>query len=1167
VPYSLTIDGYTFANPPEDYRKVARLANSPQTAFNKRATEFYQSDSQDLQYRAEGTLALDPALGGTDDLAELEELQELAIRGGEVEVEFDPFFSGKCVIEDDPFRQSAGESTYSFTFTVNSESTDNSAYPAHSTPETGNTFEYGHIDLGYDPTAVQQNYERQTETVKRLQGIARSVDIEGLIPTVTVSGMIDGGGQAELWETARKNRLAYLSAEFQNGWALVDSLSIRNAPEAPDYLTGLFQYDLDLLVVMDPGSGIGEASKYVDRDVQASNTYVSNCDDDGIYERLGTDSDEYPFALDYRVSGGTGKLAGEYIEWQEDFGTLDQNATNYLWADDPDADGYGTVETGTNGFPADTVHLYEVDTGESSVNDIRDQRSCLTGTRLSYDDLGDLNFIDELAVDDRLAYERLLAVSDQVSVTDPGFLPALGIATLTDTVPRIDVSESYLGRRSFRDSPTLVDGGSASGGVGGPTVSDETQFWKKALDWNRAVSETFVFHPNAVLVNPARTDGFEDGDLDEWTNLAGKATADGSTSFNGAYSFYSGTYDGGGAPDVIGEWIPEQYSDGVQPTEISFYWKEAVESYGAGVRIYNSNGDEEFGFATDNPEWNLSDGTVSAGSLRRVQDNSGTYDIWVYVRFYNFDWANQTFDVEIIDQSGTYPDYRESGIPMRNGVDIESIQFWAQNGTSWGSAGNVVQWLDDVSIQGDSSLTTETKSFTEPTTPDLAGLEYALNGDSITLTVIGSPGTASEETHTVPLDGATSYAITWSQDHEEFRVKITMSGTDPTLDVITLVGETGGSGGSQSVAWASAFDWDYHTSEATIDHPNDRLFLGIEADDFDSYSTGSTPPSPWNVVDSNGIVTGSRGYSDGKSWEFSANPSYTSGGVVTMAYSEGFTAKQYDEFTYLYWETTTNSGTAVRVLDSSGRELATTGTNNPEVVSNDGSNWLELLSFESIDPDYESWRRFTLTFDWDAKTFDIAWEDLTGNTEDVTAEGLGFYNANASDIARVEVNKDDRDGFAVSENTDIWFDDVAGLAPSTGELTTEFNYVSEPILPGQIELKDLVYSLNGGGIDVYVESDTDGDGVVDETSDPVTLDGATLYDVTGLSSESDRFRLRFEFTSSGTSPELDSVTLAGTAGSGDPDQNPETTWEIRGARYDTRGNEYEGGGVVSRYGG
>ena len=809
MPYSLTVDGYTFANPPEEYRKSARLANSPQTAFNKRSTNFYQSDSQELQYRADGTLALDPALGGTDDLAELEKLQEIAIQGGEVEVAFDPFFSGKCVIEDDPFRQSGGESTYQFTFTVNTDSTDDSTYPSHSSPETGNTFEFGHLDLGYDPREVQQNYERQTETVQRLQGIARSVDIEGLIPTVTVSGMIDGGGQAELWEIARKNRLGYLSAEFQNGWALVDSVSIRNSPAAPDYLTGLFQYDLDLLVVMDPGSGIGEASKYVDRGVQDSNTYVSNCDDDGVYERLGTDSDDYPFALDYRVSGGTGKLTGTYIEWAESFGTLDQNATNYLYAEDPDTDGYGQVNVGTSGFPADTVHLYEVDTGTSSVDAIRDQRSCLTGTRLSYDDLGDLNFIDTLSITDELSSERLSTFSDQVTISDPT-LPWLGITAFTETLA-VDDPVTLRGISSFADTAAVLDGGSASA----TSTSQRTLTWDTASDWNAASDESGTVHdsfgalPGGDVIQlgyPNRDIG--DSSLEAYwplddsagpiTDVTGNGhdlTRDGGTLQKtgvlntDSIGFSSDVLDGGDDPDLEGTpftmvaWCKPDAS--MQSNQGGWgKWNRAVSGNEGQylVRSEDANGQWHADFHDGSTIHSIEGGSVDAA-------------VWQMI---TLTWDGSTVRLY---KNDTETDSASTGSSMNNESSAFRLGEYDSGGYYEGDLGPVqfyTRALDASEITTlyqdpqNGSLTTATKSYSDPTQPDLENLAYDLQGESIEVDVVGSPGTVSEETHTVTLDGATAYAVSWTDSHTDFRIEVQPSTStitvSPTFTAAALVG-------------------------------------------------------------------------------------------------------------------------------------------------------------------------------------------------------------------------------------------------------------------------------------------------------------------------------------------------------------------------------------------
>jgi len=91
-----------------------------------------------------------------------------------------------------------------------------------------------------------------------------------------------------------------------------------------------------------------------------------------------------------------------------------------------------------------------------------------------------------------------------------------------------------------------------------------------------------------------------------------------------------------------------------------------------------------------------------------------------------------------------------------------------------------LQTLYDV-VDAESSITSGTKAFPSSVTPDLQNLSYSLNGESITIDVIGSPGTASEEVVTQSLGGATSYALSWSNSHTDFRVRPNLSTADPTV--------------------------------------------------------------------------------------------------------------------------------------------------------------------------------------------------------------------------------------------------------------------------------------------------------------------------------------------------------------------------------------------------
>jgi len=104
---------------------------------------------------------------------------------------------------------------------------------------------------------------------------------------------------------------------------------------------------------------------------------------------------------------------------------------------------------------------------------------------------------------------------------------------------------------------------------------------------------------------------------------------------------------------------------------------------------------------------------------------------------------------------------------------IEELRFYSRVLSS-----SEIQTLYDV-IGSESHLTTATKSLSAPGQPDLQNLNYTLNGETIILDVIGSPGTASEETVSQTLDGSTSYALSWTDTHTDFRVKIRLDTSSP----------------------------------------------------------------------------------------------------------------------------------------------------------------------------------------------------------------------------------------------------------------------------------------------------------------------------------------------------------------------------------------------------
>ena len=407
--FSLTIAGYTFENPPEQYSKTLELGNEPQRLFRRVSPQYYRSDSQNISVSLGSTLALNPAVGGTDDLDELERLQEIAIDGTEVEVEFDPFISGRGVIVNNPFGQSDQEANYNFTINMNSLDTDASAYPARQYPDTPNTFKLGELELGYDPQSVTETYTQATEQVDRLQGISQTVDNKGLIPRVQIQGRIDGAGQRELWERGRSNSLAYLQAEFQNGYALIDSLEIGNLTEAPHYLEGMFDYRVDLLIVSDPDSGIGNVQKRVDKGVKEDGTYVSDREIDGTI----TETD-----AGVRISSGSGAINNIYTEWKRTEISLGSDQYRYIWVEDPDTDGFGSIESNTSGFPNDAIELYEIETTSGDITTQIDRRISLM---IQQGITADFVFTSQFDVDDNeIDFSSRYPFTDQIQIDDGG---------------------------------------------------------------------------------------------------------------------------------------------------------------------------------------------------------------------------------------------------------------------------------------------------------------------------------------------------------------------------------------------------------------------------------------------------------------------------------------------------------------------------------------------------------------------------------------------------------------------------------------------------------------------------------------------------------------------------------------------------------------------------
>lgn len=153
----------------------------------------------------------------------------------------------------------------------------------------------------------------------------------------------------------------------------------------------------------------------------------------------------------------------------------------------------------------------------------------------------------------------------------------------------------------------------------------------------------------------------------------------------------------GGSGTYHARVIPTGYSGGAEPSQFEFHWNEASSSFGGGIRLFNSGGNEEVGLATNNPQWDVLD----ANGIEEVYAGDGE-GRWVRYTI-NFDWSAGTFSTDFEDlQSGAT--YSDSSRPLVNGVDIEEIriEYYSSGNFVTGSTGSseksIEMWFDDISL-------------------------------------------------------------------------------------------------------------------------------------------------------------------------------------------------------------------------------------------------------------------------------------------------------------------------------------------------------------------------------------------------------------------------------------------------------------------------------------
>ncbi len=161
----------------------------------------------------------------------------------------------------------------------------------------------------------------------------------------------------------------------------------------------------------------------------------------------------------------------------------------------------------------------------------------------------------------------------------------------------------------------------------------------------------------------------------------------------------SGSYSGGVSDDLphdpagFATWEPWD-GEGRKVKEIEFYYQEDYDSYGGGLRLINSNGNYECGFATDNAAWKVS----HSSGVSKINSYSD-YDVWVRVKV-TFDWSNDEFTVTY---EGPYGSSTTKTFSLKYGIDVKGLVMHNFKSGSWDTSDNCYMWWDSLYADGGTS--------------------------------------------------------------------------------------------------------------------------------------------------------------------------------------------------------------------------------------------------------------------------------------------------------------------------------------------------------------------------------------------------------------------------------------------------------------------------------
>ena len=354
----------------------------------------------------------------------------------------------------------------------------------------------------------------------------------------------------------------------------------------------------------------------------------------------------------------------------------------------------------------------------------------------------------------------------------------------------------------------------------------------------------------------------------------------------------------------------------------------------------------------------------------------------------------------------------------------------------------------------------------------------------------------------------------------------------------------------QQVRWASTADWDGSVSAESVvhdsfgDHTSDTVGLGTPP--FDR--GGSNLVAYWPLDEDAGTTaTDVAGDNDG-----TARGDVTPGrpGIAgTTGYDFGGTDGRVrvtddpslpdDALTVSLWVRTKNFSDSGQTLlfaqnDFDGRQGVTVlddGGFQEKVIFRilGGGSYYDVNVSRGRVNDGD-WHHITGTHDGGETVLYLDGQRVDSRTDatfDPAPVDLGI-GAGASGYGPLEGDMDEVRFY----NRSLSDSEVERLynASRQGSLTTGTKSLQRTVSPADLTLRNVsAVRPAGTAVTVTVRSDPDGDGTFEEVSDSITLDGSASYDVTGLASDSRRFRLSVDLSTTDptASATVDRLELAG----------------------------------------